>query len=77
MSVAERAAEQECRSSGATHGAGASGVTVDAWRSRSLVSYFPYPTGATEETDADTIIKKRVDTEQRSIGLVCRPRRGV
>jgi hypothetical protein len=76
-SMAKRAVEQDCRSSGATDGAGASGVTVDTWRSMSLVSYFPYPTGSTEETDTDTVIKKRVGAKQRSIGLVCRPRWGV
>ena len=51
----ELAAEEEQRS----------GVTVDgdgeAERSRSLIFFsFPYPTGATEGTHADTVIKKRV-----------------
>jgi hypothetical protein len=57
-SMVERAAERDCRSSGATDRAGVSEVTVDARQSRYLISYFPYPTGATEETDADTVIKK-------------------
>jgi hypothetical protein len=39
---------------------GAGGVTVDV-RSRSPVSFsFPYPTGATEEMDADTVIKNEL-----------------
>jgi hypothetical protein len=41
----------------ATDGARVSGATVDV-QSRSLVS-FVYPTGATEETDVDTVIKMR------------------
>jgi hypothetical protein len=36
-----------------TDGAGVSRVTVDTW-SRFIVSFsFPYPTGATKETDVD------------------------
>jgi hypothetical protein len=49
-------------------------VTVDggAERSKSFVSFsFPYPTGVTEGTDADTIIKKQISAEQRSIWIVC------
>jgi hypothetical protein len=44
--------------------------------SRSLVSSFPYPTETAEEMNADTVIKKWANVEQRFIRLVCRPTKG-
>jgi hypothetical protein len=44
----------------------------------SLVSFsFPYLTSATEEMDANIVIKKLAGVEHRSIRLICRPTKGV